>query len=118
METLKAAAPTAIVFFLSCLRIATAAESACKEELTRLIPVRPGNAPTGTDFVAQVSSRNDDERESALLSTLLAGNMPPFLRQLKPVHLQARVPDGQLEDVTVCVLPDYLAVGSDQNFFL
>ena len=88
----------------------------CSSELTRAIPERPDGAPTGSEFVARVAGTNDDERESHILNALLAGNMPQFLRQLQAVHLRGTT--GNPADVTVCVLPDYLAVGSDQNFFL
>jgi hypothetical protein len=61
---------------------------------------------------------SDDEREGAILEQLLAGNIPSFLRRLTPVHLTGQISGGRGTEVTVCVSPDYLAVGSDQNFFL
>jgi hypothetical protein len=61
---------------------------------------------------------SDDARESAILKQLLGGNIPSFLRRLTPVHLTDQINRGRGTDVTVCVSPDYLAVGSDQNFFL
>jgi hypothetical protein len=90
----------------------------CGEGLSRRIPQRGSEAPTGTDFVRHLSGMSDDEREFAILEQLLAGNIPGFLRHLTPVHLTGQIKEGRSADVTVCVSPDYLAVGSDQNFFL
>jgi hypothetical protein len=62
---------------------------------------------------------SDDERENAIQEQLLAGNVPTFLRHLIPVRLNGAADGGEPStDVTVCVSPDYLAVGSDQDFFL
>jgi hypothetical protein len=91
--------------------------SPCQDALTQKIPARSALAPGGREFVQQLARLSDDERESAILEQLLAGNMPPFLRRLKPVHLSGRISGGRVADVTVCVSPDYLAVGSDENFF-
>jgi hypothetical protein len=105
-----------VLLSCTCVAGATSIEAPCRDDLTRSIPDRPHDAPTGSEFVAQVAATDDDEREARILTTLLAGNMPAFLRQLQPVHLQG--PGGAPTDVTVCVFPDYLAVGSDENFFL
>jgi hypothetical protein len=59
----------------------------------------------------------DDERESLIRDELLAGNIPSFLRQLKPVTMHDGSGDGGPQ-ITVCVMPDYLALGSDEDFLL
>ncbi len=61
---------------------------------------------------------SDDERENALLEQLLAGNIPEFLRHLTPVRLTGNTGTGETTEVTLCVSPDYVAVGSDRDFFL
>lgn len=61
---------------------------------------------------------SDDERESAILGQLLEGNMPGFLRRLIPVTLSGSLAGGRSTRVTVCVSPDYVAIGSDENFLL
>lgn len=91
--------------------------SRCDDNLTRNIPRRPARAQLGSDFVRHLSGLTDDERESAILDQLLIGNIPEFLRHLSPVHLSGPVAGGAAAEVTVCVSPDYLAVGSDQDFF-
>lgn len=90
----------------------------CGDDLTHSIPPRSAAALLGSDFVQRLSGLNDDEREGAILEQLLAGNIPTFLRHLTPVHLTQHAGQRQADEVTVCVAPDYLAVGSDQNFFL
>jgi hypothetical protein len=98
--------------------VPTAPASPCSQTLTRQIPARAAAAPGGSEFVRQIRGMSDDERESAILGQLLLGNMPAFLRQLAPVTLSGLLPGGQFATVTVCVSPDYLAIGSDQNFLL
>ena len=44
---------------------------------------------------------------------LKAGNVPPFLRKLVPVSVSA----GNVK-ATYFVAPDYLAIGSDDDYFL
>jgi len=56
------------------------------------------------------------QRDAATRSTLLAGNIPEFLWRLQPVTLQAELNTGKMVSVTVCVSPDYLAVGSNEDF--
>jgi hypothetical protein len=90
----------------------------CGDALSRKIPPRAAKAPAGRDFMRSLEGLSDDEREQAILEQLLAGNIPEFLRRLRPVHLTGHVSGGRVADVTVCVSPDYLAVGSDENFFL
>ena len=58
------------------------------------------------------------DRETAIEAELLSGNIPAFLRRLIPVSLGSETTNGQTRHVTICVLPDYLAVGSDGDFLL
>ncbi len=57
-------------------------------------------------------------REQAILAQLMEGNLPDFLRKLKPVELSRRSKDGRKTTVSIFVMPDYLAVGSDSDFLL
>ena len=66
----------------------------------------------------QVSGMSDDAREAAILEQLRRGNMPGFLRRLRPVVLSGRLANGEPSRAIVCVSPDYLAIGSDENFLL
>jgi hypothetical protein len=75
------------------------------------LPPRPRRAPGGEAFFASIARATTAEREAALEEQLLAGNVPTFLRRLVPV----RVPLAGRE-ARVFVAPDYLAIGSDEDF--
>jgi hypothetical protein len=55
-------------------------------------------------------------REQAILAAILSGNLPPFLRTLVPIALDYHAPGGRTLSVTLFVMPEYLAIGSDQDF--
>jgi hypothetical protein len=95
-----------------------ASRGPCDDSLTQRIPVRPGTAPTGRQFAAQIEGLSAEERETFIRHELLAGNIPEFLRRLVPIHFTAQRLDGHLTQIVVCAAPDYLAIGSDGDFFL
>ncbi len=64
-------------------------------------------AMTGAEFIASVQGLDRAAREEAIRKELLAGNIPSFLRRLVPVTVG---------DVVYEVMPDYLAIGSDEDF--
>jgi hypothetical protein len=72
--------------------------------------------PTGSEFVRQLRGMSDDERESAILHQALQGNFPTFLRRSEPVTLTGHATDGVAVAITLCVAPDYLAIGSDTDY--
>lgn len=80
------------------------------------IPPRHANALTGSAFIASVSSLPRDEREAAIRRELLAGNIPAFLRTLRTVEAAAIGADSSRHTVAYEVMPDYLAIGSDDDF--
>jgi hypothetical protein len=82
----------------------------CDQALAN-VPSRPSFAPTGSEFVRQIQSMGETEREEAIETELLSGDVPTFLIRFIPVEL-----DGTGASVTLCVAPDYLAVGSDKDF--
>ncbi|HTY49018.1 MAG TPA: hypothetical protein VMB48_04930 [Steroidobacteraceae bacterium] len=69
---------------------------------------------TGSQFARQVEHVSGTARDAAIDAELLSGNLPQFLRRLVPVTL--RDADSAGTEVVVCVLPDYLAVGSNRDF--
>lgn len=75
------------------------------------IPSRPADAIGGKAFMAKLADLPREEREAAILAELTAGNVPKFLRQFKQVPISAGNVQGTIE-----VTPDYLAVGSDDDF--
>lgn len=80
------------------------------------IPARPSSALTGSAFIATIAHQARDEREAAIRAQLLSGNIPAFLRGLRTVHVSAIGPDSVRHSVDYEVMPDYLAIGSDDDF--
>lgn len=107
-----------ILLVLLAARTPAPAGEPCSRSLTDLIPARSPSAPGGREFAGRVATLGEDQREAAILDQLLAGNIPSFLRGLSPVVLGDRAAGAPSARVIVCVLPDYLAVGSDTDFFL
>jgi hypothetical protein len=109
---------TLLVGFGLCWPFAVSASpvAQCNPALVKSIPPRSPTAAGGRAFARQVDAFDSSEREAAIERAILAGNMPLFLRQLVPVRLTHTLPSGRAVDITVCVLPDYLAVGSDRDF--
>jgi len=89
-----------------------------QDYLIRNIPARPFFAMTGSEFAKTISSMEGSMREQAILTQLTEGNLPDFLRRLKPVQMSLRLKDGRRITVSIFVMPDYLAVGSDSDFLL
>lgn len=87
------------------------------QSLIRRIPYQSRqSARSGSKFAAYVADMSSRQRESAILTELLEGNLPSFLRNLLPVTLEYEQSDGRAISVTIFVMPDYLAIGSDQDF--
>jgi hypothetical protein len=85
-------------------------------ELKSRIPWRLSGAASGSQFARRVRSLDGAARDRAVLAELRRGNLPDFLRELKPVHLWGKDREGRLHDGVVWVTPDYLAVGSNDDF--
>jgi len=86
------------------------------QKLTRDIPARSGTDLTGSQFVRYVSKMGSREREQAILDEVSRGNLPEFLRKLVPVELRYESAAGRQVTATIFVSPDYLAIGSDNDF--
>jgi len=84
---------------------------------TLFLPPRPADAPAGCAFAESVKALDREAREERIVTEVLRGNVPNFLRRLVPVTLTNTV-EGAVRRVTVFVAPDYLAVGSDADYFL
>lgn len=85
---------------------------------TRSIPERGPDARDASAFIQALAGMGEHERDRAVRAELLAGNTPAFLRQAKPVSILAALPGGSTVRLTLCVLVDYLSVGSDDDFLL
>jgi hypothetical protein len=81
------------------------------------LPPCPVGAPTGTEFAASIAPLARAEREEKCYEQVALGNVPDFLRKLCPIHAEW-VQDGRTNSATYFVTPDYLAIGSDDDYFL
>jgi len=95
-----------------------AAESFCTRSQGAGIPARSATALTGSDLAGRLGGLNEDAREELIRSELLAGNIPEFLRRLRPVELQSNLPNSETTRIVLCVMPDYLALGTDRDYVL
>ncbi len=87
-----------------------------RDFLIKKIPSRPSFAMTGSEFAKFVSPMDGPMREQAIRAQLTIGNIPDFLKKLKPVYLDQIFEDGRAIRATIFVMPDYLAIGSDRDF--
>jgi hypothetical protein len=106
-----------VVCFLSPPAI-TEGVSESPPSLTLKIPERRDSGPSGSEFARRIASVQGTEREEAIRDEIIRGNIPDFLRNLKPVRLSHSLANGLALTATVFVMPDYLAIGSDADFFL
>lgn len=82
------------------------------------LPARPVGAPSGSAFLESIKGLSGAQREQAFLSQILSGNVPDHLRQFKEISLSAKGADGQTHQAIVRTLPDYLAIGSNEDYAL
>jgi hypothetical protein len=80
------------------------------------LPARPAGAIGGSEFARRTSGLSSAARDRAVVAELERGNIPSFLGHLTPVKLTTNAPDGQAVAATIWVTPDYLAIGSDDDF--
>jgi peptidoglycan hydrolase-like protein with peptidoglycan-binding domain len=80
-------------------------------------PPRPPDAMTGSQFQAEVETEkySEPKRDQRVLYEILSGNFPDFYRQLAGVTVSEAI-GGVTHRVTYRVMPDYLAIGSDDDY--
>lgn len=118
-KTVKAAALlVCAILSLPGAASAWAGSAACDDEQLQRLPARSMALPSGSEFARRVAAVSETQRDHAIEAELLSGNLPEFLRRLVPVTLTGADHDGRAVRITVCVAPDYLAVGSDRDFLL
>lgn len=100
-----------IVLLVFCLM----ASSAFSRTLS--LPPRSADAPSGTAFAQSIVALDPTQREEKIMEQITNGNVPDFLRKLSPIHVED-IYAGKTNSATYYVTPDYLAVGSDEDYFL
>lgn len=81
------------------------------------LPARDKHALDGTDFAQKISALDLAAREKIITDEIFAGNVPTFLRQFCAVTV-TNVSAGLTNVATFFAAPDYLAIGSDENYLL
>lgn len=71
---------------------------------------------SGSQFSRLIWDLDKDAREARILDELRKGNIPNYLRNMQPVWLTATSPSGEELTAKIWVMPDYLSIGSDQDF--
>jgi hypothetical protein len=84
---------------------------------TLSLPARPSDAPTGLQFARLIEQLSREDREAVVLKEILRGNIPDFLRSLKAIEVEATDSQGKKHTGKYFVTRDYLAIGSDDDFF-
>lgn len=72
---------------------------------------------TGQKFLAEVSHLSLEQREARIQAAMIAGNVPISSKQFRDVNLTGKDLKGKPHVLTVRVMPDYAAVGTDQDTF-
>jgi hypothetical protein len=80
------------------------------------LPTRPSNAMSGRAFYRLADTMHWQTREPIVQQEVLAGNMPPFMRKLKPVHTSITDSAGHRIKAVFYATPDYLSIGSADNW--
>jgi hypothetical protein len=79
------------------------------------IPNRADDAAGGTDFADQIADLSLKDREIAVVTEILSGNIPSFCRKLHPVKTYHTIGSDHHE-LIVYTAGDYMAIGSDQDY--
>ena len=81
------------------------------------LPSRPSNALTADQVVSIITNMTLADREDNIYNQVALGNVPECYRTLCPVTVTGYV-GGQNRTATYYVIPDYLAIGSNADYFL
>ena len=87
----------------------------CPSRLSGAMPRRARGADGAGTVMARLRDVSGVTRDAHAAREILSGNMPEFLRDLQPVSLRGRAGDGSRVVITLCVMPDYLALGSEAD---
>ena len=80
------------------------------------IPPRHKDALTGSEFIEKIKDMPLVERETAIYKEIANGNMPDSFRITTTIKTIEKDATGSNHTVEFSVLPDFLAIGSDDDF--
>lgn len=81
------------------------------------LPPRPSDALNGSEFAQLIRNYSLTDRENDIYEQIMNGNIPDFQRNLVPITFNQNI-NGENYQVTYYVLPDYVAIGSNDDYFL
>lgn len=84
---------------------------------TLSLPPRSSSAPAGSQFYSIIAALPLQAREDTIFHHVAAGNIPDFLRTLDTITTAKSI-NGTSHTLEYYVTPDYLAIGSDDDYFL
>jgi hypothetical protein len=98
--------------------LAATAGCAVPEDAPMLdVPQRSEDAATGRDIAAALRNLSFEEREERIVAEIASGNVPSWTRRLERVEVRGSI-NGRTHRLVFWVAPDYLSLGSDDDFFL
>ena len=80
------------------------------------IPQRDPEAETGTEFMKRINDLPLADREEEIFRAASSGNIPLFLRETVALRGEFEDAAGAVHVLEYEVMPDYLAIGSDDDF--
>jgi len=80
------------------------------------IPPRQSNAVGGAEFMARITPMSLADREAAIFEEISNGNIPDAFRQVYRIEKRMQDRNNVYHDVVLELLPDFLAIGSDDDF--
>ncbi|MEO8376172.1 MAG: hypothetical protein ABI579_00760 [Candidatus Sumerlaeota bacterium] len=101
-----------MVKIVGIVAAALAATAASAVPTTLDLPARQAGAMTGSEFHTFLAGMTTAQREAAVYTQIAAGNIPPFMRNLKAVPVSTTGHTG-----TIYVTADYISIGSDADYF-
>ncbi len=81
------------------------------------LPMRPVDSAQGSEFARRIADLDLNARERAVVAEVERGNLPRFWRRFVEVEVTDSA-DGSTNRARYWVAPDYLAIGSDEDYFL
>ncbi|MBC7662151.1 MAG: hypothetical protein H7249_20840 [Chitinophagaceae bacterium] len=103
-----------IVVLAFCVSCAT--QTPTFEAPQLIVPKRSAEAISGSSFGTKLLGANESGREQAIIDQYRQGNIPEFLRHFSKVRFVSQTRSGKQAEVTLWVLPDYLGVGTNQDY--
>ena len=81
-----------------------------------MIPPRPTDALTGSEFMQRIIDMTFEEREKEIYDQISCGNIPEFLRTLMKITSYFEDTLRVRHKCVYEVIPDYLSIGSDEDY--